>query len=89
MSFNQSFELIGVLRSGKTLGGSSSINGGHYTRGLAAQYDSWSTLLETSEASVGWNWQGLWSYMKKVLYISSALFTEAQHICLVRNILRS
>jgi choline dehydrogenase-like flavoprotein len=24
---------------GKTLGGSSSINGGHWTRGLAAQYD--------------------------------------------------
>lgn len=37
-----------------------------YTRGLNAQYDAWSTLLEPSEASVGWNWQGLWSYMKKV-----------------------
>ncbi|KAF8897995.1 hypothetical protein CPB84DRAFT_1815762 [Gymnopilus junonius] len=50
---------------GKTLGGGSSINGAAYTRGLNAQYDSWSSLLETSEASVGWNWQGLWSYMKK------------------------
>jgi choline dehydrogenase len=53
------------IPGGKTLGGSSSINGAAYTRGLNAQYDAWSTLLETSEASVGWNWQGLWSYMKK------------------------
>lgn len=52
--------------SGKTLGGSSSINGGHWTRGLAAQYDAWSDLLEASEASVGWNWKNIWSYMKKV-----------------------
>uniref|UniRef100_A0A0W0G5B1 Glucose-methanol-choline oxidoreductase N-terminal domain-containing protein n=1 Tax=Moniliophthora roreri TaxID=221103 RepID=A0A0W0G5B1_MONRR len=52
-------------QSGKTLGGSSSINGGHYTRGLAAQYDAWSTLLESSEAGVGWNWNGMFNYMKK------------------------
>ncbi|KAF8961146.1 hypothetical protein BDZ97DRAFT_1940106 [Flammula alnicola] len=53
------------ILGGKTLGGGSSINGAAYTRGLNAQYDAWSTLLEPSEASVGWNWQGLWSYMKK------------------------
>ena len=52
--------------SGKTLGGSSSINGGHWTRGMSSQYDAWSTLLESSEASVGWNWDNLWGYMKKV-----------------------
>ena len=52
--------------SGKTLGGSSSINGGHWTRGLNAQYDAMSSLLEDSEQSVGWNWNGLFSYMKKV-----------------------
>ncbi|KAG7096694.1 hypothetical protein E1B28_004108 [Marasmius oreades] len=55
----------GKMVSGKTLGGSSSINGGHYTRGLTAQYDAWSSLLDPSEASVGWNWQGLFDYMKK------------------------
>ncbi|KAG7096632.1 hypothetical protein E1B28_004049 [Marasmius oreades] len=55
----------GNMVGGKTLGGSSSINGAHYTRGLAAQYDAWSSLLETSEASVGWNWQSLFNYMKK------------------------
>ncbi|KAJ7111152.1 alcohol oxidase [Mycena crocata] len=54
-----------VLHGGKTLGGSSSINGGHWTRGLNAQYDAWSKLLEDSEASVGWNWAGMFSYMKK------------------------
>ncbi|KAL0580899.1 hypothetical protein V5O48_001093 [Marasmius crinis-equi] len=53
------------MHSGKTLGGSSSINGAHYTRGLAAQYDAWSTLLDSSEANVGWNWQGMFNYMKK------------------------
>lgn len=53
------------ILGGKTLGGGTSINGAAYTRGLNAQYDAWSTLLEPSEASVGWNWQGLWSYMKK------------------------
>lgn len=56
------------LCSGKTLGGSSSINGGHYTRGLNAQYDAMSSLLETAEADVGWNWDGVWNYMKKVSY---------------------
>ncbi|KAJ2923425.1 hypothetical protein H1R20_g13669, partial [Candolleomyces eurysporus] len=50
---------------GKTLGGGTSINGAAFTRGLNAQYDAWSNLLEPSEASVGWNWQGIWNYMKK------------------------
>lgn len=53
--------------SGKTLGGSSSINGGHWTRGLDAQYDAFSALLEPEDANVGWNWEGLFSYMKKVI----------------------
>lgn len=59
---------IGLTRwyRGKTLGGGTSINGGAWTRGLNAQYDAWSKLLEDSEASVGWNWDGMFSYMKKV-----------------------
>jgi hypothetical protein len=57
-----------------------SINGGAYTRGQREQYDAWSTLLEPSEASVGWNWQGLWSYMKKVQSITSTQATyHIQH----------
>ncbi|KAK7038486.1 glucose oxidase [Favolaschia claudopus] len=54
-----------VVTQGKTLGGSSSINGGTWTRGSAAQYDSWSTLLEKSEANLGWNWKGMLHYMRK------------------------
>ncbi|KAF7368744.1 Glucose oxidase [Mycena venus] len=42
-----------------------SINGAAWTRGLNAQYDAWSTLLEDDEASVGWNWAGMFNYMKK------------------------
>ncbi|KIM23455.1 GMC oxidoreductase [Serendipita vermifera MAFF 305830] len=51
--------------AGKTLGGGSSINGGHWTRGLDAQYDAWGQLLESSEASLNWNWANLFDYMKK------------------------
>lgn len=54
------------LLSGKTLGGSSSISQALYTRGLAAQYDAWSDLLEASDSSVGWNWASLLKYMQKV-----------------------
>jgi choline dehydrogenase len=52
--------------SGKTLGGGSSINGAAYTRGQAEQYDAWTTLLESNESDVGWNWNSVFSYMKKV-----------------------
>lgn len=55
-----------VMHGGKTLGGSSSINGGHWTRGLIAQYDAWTQLLETTDSGMGWNWAGLFTYMKKV-----------------------
>ncbi|KAH9851992.1 alcohol oxidase [Lenzites betulinus] len=54
-----------VIHGGKTLGGSSSINGADWTRGLAAQYDAFSELLEPEEAEVGWNWDNLFAYMKK------------------------
>ncbi|KAF9043199.1 glucose oxidase [Panaeolus papilionaceus] len=59
------YVVLFLSQPGKTLGGGTSINGAAYTRGLNAQYDSWQTLLEPSESGVGWNWQGLWSYMKK------------------------
>ncbi|TDL23830.1 alcohol oxidase [Rickenella mellea] len=54
----------GIL-GGKTLGGSTSINGAAWTRGLAAQYDALTTLLEPADANAGWNWNGLFPYMKK------------------------
>ncbi|KAK0474327.1 hypothetical protein EDD18DRAFT_1220920 [Armillaria luteobubalina] len=54
-----------TIHGGKTLGGSSSINGGHYTRGLEAQFDAWSSLLEDYQSEVGWNWDEMSNYMKK------------------------
>ncbi|KAI0360771.1 alcohol oxidase [Trametes cingulata] len=54
-----------VIEGGKTLGGSSSINGAVWTRGSKEQYDAFSRLLEPEEADVGWNWDNLFSYMKK------------------------
>lgn len=55
-----------VFLRGKTLGGSSSINGATYTRGLAAQYDAWSELLDPQDRNLQWNWDSLFTYMKKV-----------------------
>jgi len=59
--------LIQIFTSyrGRTLGGSSSINGATWTRGVKAQYDAFSTLLEPEEQKVGWNWDSLFFYMKK------------------------
>lgn len=54
-----------TMVAGKTLGGGSSINGAAWTRGLAAQYDAWSSLLTPDEASLNWDWNSLFNYMKK------------------------
>lgn len=54
-----------VISGGKTLGGSSSINGGTWTRGMRAQYDAFTALLEPGDVDKGWNWDGLFAYMKK------------------------
>ncbi|KAH9920533.1 alcohol oxidase [Epithele typhae] len=54
-----------LIHGGKTLGGSSSINGAYWTTGTEAQYDMWSDLLEEDEVSVGWNWANVSAYMKK------------------------
>lgn len=62
-----------LVFSGKTLGGSTSINGGHYTRGMAEQFDSWTKLLEDSDANSGWNWDGIFSYMKKVCHLIASV----------------
>lgn len=62
-----------------------------WTRGQAAQYDSWSTLLEPEEAVVGWNWNNLFAYMKKVqasLLTSCFLNCSVDHVTTVgRNVL--
>ncbi|VDC03216.1 unnamed protein product [Peniophora sp. CBMAI 1063] len=76
------------IRGGKTLGGSSAINGGAWTRGQKAQYDAFTALLEPKDAGKGWDWQGLSHYMKKAEHFSppdaiqralGANFVEAFH----------
>ncbi|EJD48759.1 glucose oxidase [Auricularia subglabra TFB-10046 SS5] len=54
-----------VIYGGQTLGGSSSIHGATWTTGSAAQYDAWTSLLEPSEADLGWNWANLSSYIRQ------------------------
>ncbi|EJC99457.1 glucose oxidase [Fomitiporia mediterranea MF3/22] len=54
-----------IIHSGRTLGGSSSINGAAITRGIKGQYDAFSKVLSNEEASLEWNWDSLFSYMKK------------------------
>lgn len=54
---------------GKTLGGSSSINGAAWTRGLAAQYDAWNDLLDPADQGLGWDWSEIFSFMKRVCYL--------------------
>lgn len=55
-----------IYHRGKTLGGSSSINGMSWTRGAEAQYDIWSDLLDPQDLSLEWNWNSMLTYMKKV-----------------------
>src|SRR5580765_5665251 len=45
---------------GRMLGGSSSINGLVYIRGLRRDYDDWATL-----GCPGWSWQGVEPYFRK------------------------
>ena len=49
---------------GRTLGGGTSINGGAWTRGMKEQYDAFGQLLD--DESMNWNFDSLFSYMKKV-----------------------
>lgn len=61
------------MRSGKAIGGTSTINGMTYIRADAAEIDAWETL-----GSPGWNWQALLPYYKKVERLT--LPTEVQII---------
>jgi choline dehydrogenase-like flavoprotein len=77
-----------VINGGKTLGGSSSINGAAWTRGVDAQYDAWGELLGDEEGGVGWQWageKGMYAYMRKVrrvLRFSCSLLLPFLHDCL-------
>lgn len=49
-----------VTRMGRTLGGSSSINGFNYTRGIASDYDHWASL-----GNPGWSYAEVLPYFKR------------------------
>lgn len=51
-----------VVRGGRTLGGSTSINGAAWTRASSSQYDALGSLIGSGS---GWNWDGLQGYMEK------------------------
>jgi choline dehydrogenase-like flavoprotein len=55
------------LMGGRTLGGSTAINGMTYTRGQAVQYDSLAELLPGASAAekARWSWDGMLAAMKK------------------------
>ncbi|KAL5534916.1 hypothetical protein ACEPAF_3006 [Sanghuangporus sanghuang] len=60
-----STDLDRTMHGGRTLGGSSSINGAHWTRAMKAQYDALSQLLGEEDSDMNWNFDSLFSYMKK------------------------
>lgn len=49
-----------TTRMGRTVGGSSSINGFNYTRGLPSDYDYWASL-----GNPGWSYQDVLPYFKR------------------------
>ena len=49
-----------ITRMGRTLGGSSSINGFNYTRGAASDYDHWAAL-----GNPGWSYAAVLPYFKR------------------------
>ncbi|CAG8516117.1 5634_t:CDS:2 [Acaulospora colombiana] len=55
----------GNIAGGKTLGGSSSINGAAWTRASKAQYDAWGSFLKPEESYLNWTWNSMFSYMNK------------------------
>jgi len=65
---------------GKTLGGSSSINGAAYTRGTKEQYNAWSQFLDPADQGLGWNWDGMFNYMKKVRIYFSVLLSRINSV---------
>ncbi|KAL4957462.1 hypothetical protein BDW69DRAFT_156146 [Aspergillus filifer] len=49
-----------IIRAGKALGGTSTINGMSYTRAEDVQIDNWEKV-----GNKGWNWENLFQYYKK------------------------
>ncbi|MEL6687309.1 MAG: GMC family oxidoreductase N-terminal domain-containing protein [Pseudomonadota bacterium] len=60
-------------RRGKGLGGSSSINGLIYARGVAADYDEWASLGAT-----GWSYAEVEQYFRKLEHVANKDLSEAR-----------
>ncbi|KAJ7724738.1 hypothetical protein DFH07DRAFT_854638 [Mycena maculata] len=54
-----------VWPRGKTLGGSSAINGGFWCRGSSAEYDAWNTLQNNTSGAEDWGWDAMQASIKK------------------------
>ncbi|RYO90990.1 hypothetical protein DL763_005161 [Monosporascus cannonballus] len=55
-----------LLWVGKTVGGSSAVNGQFFDRGSRHDYDEWQALASpSSQNGIKWDWEGLLPYFKK------------------------
>ena len=56
------------VKVGKTVGGSSAVNGMFFDRGSRFDYDAWAEVggSEFASSNIRWNWRGLYPYFKKV-----------------------
>ncbi|RYP27880.1 hypothetical protein DL767_007468 [Monosporascus sp. MG133] len=55
-----------ILRVGRTVGGSSTVNGQFFDRGSRHDYDDWQALAgPSSQNGIKWDWDGLLPYFKK------------------------
>ncbi|RYP10884.1 hypothetical protein DL764_000320 [Monosporascus ibericus] len=55
-----------ALRVGRTVGGSSAVNGQFFDRGSRHDYDDWQALASPSpQNGIKWDWDGLLPYFKK------------------------
>ena len=70
-TFDYNITIPGLLNrtltttTGKTLGGSSSVNGQFFDRGSRFDYDDWAELAGNSSGGIKWDWDGLFPYFKK------------------------
>ena len=56
---------VATTAVGKTLGGSSSVNGQFFDRGSRFDYDDWEILAGSAVGGEKWDWDGLLPYFKK------------------------
>ena len=57
-----------LVIAGKTVGGSSAVNGMFFDRGSRFDYDAWAQVgsPEFDKSKHKWNWAGLFPFFKKV-----------------------